>query len=165
MNKRGKQASSVWWWVETKVPNSFGIFRWVGHYNVKDEREAKLTIRALRAIEARDGTEPQEWRFVGPGYDHEPDRKAQDKLAATGRCPACDAKPRTAKKGRSKGYIAFKCGKCDHTWRLAGTRDPAYAATRLSKALGGSVGGEVASKKGKKAQKGKEKKPKKAKRA
>lgn len=149
--KRGKQTESVWWWVDCLRPDSFGIFRWVGYYNVHDEREAKRTIRALRAIEARDETPPQEWRYTEPGQDRSAERKAHDKLAATGKCPTCDAKPKSAKKGRSKGFIAFKCTKCGHTWRLAGTRDPAWTPTRPVEAPEGSVSGKVAGKKSKKA--------------
>lgn len=161
MAKKTKKADSgsEWWWVEARQPNSFGVFWWFPFYNVRTEREAKLTIKALARRGEDDG---MEWRYTEPGYDREPDRKRDEKNAAKGICPRCGAGPKKTKKGRSRGFEAFKCLKCNHTWRLAGTRAAPDPATSPSKPSEGVVGSQGAPKKGKKAQKRKEKKGKKA---
>lgn len=184
MAKRStKKEERTWWWIEGLMFDSFGVARWFPLYNEREERRVKAVLRACQAGDQAVGDrQVKEWRAVSPEeYPKVHSQKAWRKVikrAATGECPNCGAGPKHSKQGRSKGYAAFRCGKCKHTWRIAGTRDPNYVepaptvlltrpemdgepAQKPSKAPKSESGSSGAKTKGKKSKKGKGKKAKK----
>lgn len=153
--------ATKWWWVCHLQPDSNRIFRWFPFYNCVDAAKAKVTLRALAVKE--EGFRKEDWRYFEPGSD-KGIFEEQTARAIEGYCPKCGAKPKHSKQGRSKGYRAWKCGKCEWTWRIPGSRDPNYVApeppTSPSKPSGRLIEGPVPEAKAKKPKKGKKKKGK-----
>lgn len=155
--------SIKWWWVCHRVMDPAGIYRWQSYYNCRSEKEAKQTIRALSLREPN--FRKEDWTYHAPGEGSDLKTFDQESAAAKkGICPRCGAKPKHTKQGRSKGFLAFKCGKCDHLWRILGTRVDGYTPpeppTEPSKALVASKKGSVPKKRSEKPKKGKKKRSK-----
>lgn len=162
--KRSKKFDDAdpWWWVCKLKADFYGIFRWYPQYNCRDEKECKRTLRGVQLLEG--DFDPKEWAYFDPTHEHEAWNEAT-KRAAKGTCPKCGAKPKHAIAGRSRGWKAFRCGKCGWTWKIEGSKERTEiapeAATSFSKALVAFEKGSVPKKKVQKFKKGKKSKVKK----